>query len=288
MKKALLLILAAMLMLTACQQRAGVPHTPEEPPKTSEEIQDEEKEPYDVEKAISALTKENYPHATDLSIEKVKEYLSDKSPEFVEEFFTDEQYLNHILREEYWTTTYDEPKAEESQAETPAPQPESPVTPPPVTEQAPQTPVKVEPNTESKPESTKQKCVTVGSYELMQVDSNAIGNKDIKVVVDSEELQADFIRIIESVELCNDGKGQIDSTLDGVAITVMKNDFSDQVCYQFYRGVVESKIIMKIAGEDQWYSCSEADFEVLCNLTIAAYNQHELAANPAKPNIITG
>lgn len=285
MKKALSLILAAMLMLTACQQRAEEPQTPEEPPKTSEEIQVEEKEPYDVAEALATLTTENYPHATELSIEKVKEYLSDKSPAFVEEFFTDEQYLNHILHEEFWVG---EPETEEPKAETPAPQPESPVTPPPVTEQAPQTPVKVEPNTESKPESTKQKCVTVGSYELMQVDSNAIGNKDIKVVVDSEELQAAFIEIIESVELCYDGQGQIDSTLDGVSICVMNSDYSEQVDYLFHRGVVEGKIIMKIVGEDQWYSCDEADFDELCNLTIAAYNQNELATNPAKPNIITG
>ena len=124
MKKALSLILAAMLMLTACQQRAEEPQTPEEPPKTSEEIQVEKEEPYDVEKAIATLTTENYPHATELSIEKVKEYLSDKSPEFVEEFFTDEQYLNHILHEEFWVG---EPETEEPKAETSAPQPEAPV-----------------------------------------------------------------------------------------------------------------------------------------------------------------
>lgn len=140
MKKLLCLLLsAAMLSMTACQEQEDVVTGEEEQVVVKEMIEEEKQEEiYNVEAALENLNLENYPYATELSIEKVKEYLSDKSPAFVQEFFTDEQYLNHILHEEYWIKTDDEPETEEPKEETPAPQPETPVTPPQQT--APQAP----------------------------------------------------------------------------------------------------------------------------------------------------
>ena len=115
MKKLLCLLLAAaMLSMTACQEREEVVTEEEEQIVVEEVIEEEEpEESYNVEAALASLTLENYPNATGLSIEKVKEYLSDKSPEFVEEIFNDTNYLNYILDESYWLSDEESEKSTE-------------------------------------------------------------------------------------------------------------------------------------------------------------------------------
>ena len=74
-----------------------------------------------MEAALASLSLENYPHATELSIEKVKDYLSDKSPEFVEEIFNEGNYLNYILDESYWVSDEESAESTENPEETQQP-----------------------------------------------------------------------------------------------------------------------------------------------------------------------
>lgn len=131
----------------------------------------------------------------------------------------------------------------------------------------------------------EKSALAVVAYETMQVASNAVFGKDIKVPVYEKSVQEEFISIIESVEE-HDYVGPFDTEYAFVSITLINGE--EQSNYQFCKGLIYEKAMMKIAGEDQWYSCEEAVFERLCELTISAYNANEMLIHPEKPNIIVG
>lgn len=143
----------------------------------------------------------------------------------------------------------------------------------------------ITPLAQAKAEEKEKSTLTAAAHETMQVASNAVSGKDIKVPVYEKSVQEEFIAIIEGVEE-HDYAGPFDTEYAFVSITFMNGE--EQTCYQFCKGLVYGKTMMKIAWEEQWYSCDEAVFERLCELTISAYNTNEVLIHPEKPNIIVG
>ncbi|MBQ8598945.1 MAG: hypothetical protein IJ411_02365, partial [Oscillospiraceae bacterium] len=73
------------------------------------------------EELLASLVQENYPQASEAALQNLKDYLADKDLQSIIDTLADQQYLNYLLRDEYWgiesqeTTAEEQPTEQESQ-----------------------------------------------------------------------------------------------------------------------------------------------------------------------------